>query len=173
MDSIKQQQQLQNEFVQYAYVIFVTPYGKGYGCFAIKAEETTEYNINKPKMYSIASAFHAPMNFETGKVKQFDKTSLRRIATQRLQNLHTIDISLSTPYPTIKELLDAALVEMQTLPSWAERAYFDRHYFLTLKNSNMNWIQMVDKLDAYKRFIMQIYQVKDSFLYFKTQQQKR
>lgn len=133
-----------SNFVNFAYMIFVTPNGKGYGCFAIK-------KLGR-NMFSVAASFCSPFD-----VLKFDKNKARMIAKNRLGSDNTkVDIKIDDAFNDDFQTIHHILFESTDMdfPNWAVRAYLDGAYYLTLRNDNMSYFDMVydkDMSDVYFR----------------------
>jgi hypothetical protein len=139
------------ERIQYMYYIFVTPLGKGYGCFSIK-------NTEAPGVFEVSSSFCHPTDRklfrksiarraadahrDRPRETRIEKLSLMGKKTKVLVNVAP-DEKGNFDTPTIVEEAIQQGVDMR---SWAMAAYKRGLFYKTLKNDCATWAKMVMSL---------------------------
>lgn len=142
------------DYINYTYMIFVTPRGKGYGCFAIKSLEKNSFRV--------AASFCHPAD-----ASRFNKKKARLIANNRLNDKDCyVDISADTDDP--KELLKVIFnLTNLNIPNWAYNAYYVGAYYSGLHTNNMSYMAMVYDLDLFAEYYPKIYNNKYCSCYLK------
>jgi len=113
-----------NKNVNYVYTIFITPAGKGYGCFSIKKTDVQ----NK---YLVGASFCHPSD----KTK-FKKKIAREMAVGRANEAVSFDKDLKLDtINVIEHMLSSKKIKM---PSWANRAYNIGSFTYKLKADQYN-----------------------------------
>lgn len=146
---------MDNNFVNFAYIIFVTSFGKGYGCFAIRKLEKNKFRI--------ASSFCNPRD-----ANKFDKKRARMIASNRLNTAGcyvdiSIDESLKDDFATLHHKLFSSHLN---IPDWAMDAYYMQAYSLTLSESRKSYFQLVEELDLSYSYFEKMYKNNDKQYFY-------
>jgi len=146
---------MDKEFVNFAYMIFITPQGKGYGCFAIKK---LAHNT-----FKVAASFCSPKD-----ANKFDKRKARKIAGNRLNTEGCfIDLSLDDDIKDEFKTMHHKIFDSEmNIPNWAETAYADEAYSLTLLESNKSFYQLVEEFDLAQEFFKRSCERKNNFNYY-------
>ena len=127
-------------YILYTYVLFLTPEGKGYGCFAIK-----KLAFNK---YQVAGSFCSPYDR-----KRFSKPKARLIATNRLLSGNSVEITTDSELELTTHGIIAKIKQdmLLSIPGWAKMAFeLDAH--CSLKHDCICYEALVDEFDLYKEF---------------------
>jgi len=122
----------------YCYVLFVTPSGKGYGCFSI--------NVNGENSYEVAASFCHPADRN-----KFSKKIARAKADAKIQKKRGIT------YEFDRELKvnDCKAIVMHALkndynpidqPSWVRKALEIEAFCMTLSSDSASHIDLIDEL---------------------------
>jgi hypothetical protein len=138
--------------INYTYMIFITPQGKGYGCFAIEQVNDSEYKL--------AASFCHPNDR-----KLFSKALAREIAARNLTKvgdgkqpyqLYSIDKDVGVDNKTViyKAIEDGE--NPFPLPSWAKRAYVRDAYAFSLSLDNQSVDNFIDFLDLAPSFVREL-----------------
>ena len=127
---------MNKDFINFAYMIFVTPYGKGYGCFAIQQPEAGKYKV--------ASSFCS-----TWDANKFNKKKARMIALNRLKTPGSfiefeLDKELKDDFRTLQNII---FKSDMNIPGWAYNAHDYDAYYFTLKENRKAYFAMVDELN--------------------------
>lgn len=146
---------MDKEFVNFAYIIFITPQGKGYGCFAIKK---LAHNT-----FKVAASFCSPKDSN-----HFDKKKARIIATNRLKTEGCfIDVSLDDDIKDDFATMHHKIFNSEmNMPYWAIDAYTDEAYSLTLLESNKSFYQLVEEFDLAQDFFKRNCERHNNFNYY-------
>lgn len=119
----------------FSYMIFVTPFGKAYGCFAIR-------KISKD-LFRIAASFVSPVNS-----KNWKKKISRDIVSGRLEKEdHYIELPMhedwSDEFSKYYSVLFTDYCFKLKIPNWAINCYYNDAYCLSLKEDNLPFKDMV------------------------------
>ena len=119
--------------VVFTYIIYLTPFGKGYGCFAIK--KTEDYN-----KFLVGASFCHPSDRN-----KFRKDISRNIALGRATKEFSFDeeLKLDTLF-VVNYLLYNYKIDY--VPYWAEKSYDIGTYFHKLSNDNYNEEKFLNKI---------------------------
>jgi len=141
------------DHVNFAYVIYLTPFGKGYGCFALK--ELSKNN------FRVSTTFCSPRDR-----KNFDKAKARKVALGRLNSDdYAMEVSLDEdilPKVGIFTLIYAKFFKdleklPGSVPQWAIDANDMSAFSLTLREDNVPFIDLVDDMDLSSTFFEKHY----------------
>ena len=116
--------------VTYVYAIFLTPFGKGYGCYAIKSTD-------KPNTFLVGASYCHPSDR-----KNFRKKLGRDIAIGRATTEYSFDPELKVD--TINIITH--VLRNAEMPYWAERAYNIGSFSFKLSADRYNNTKLLEKL---------------------------
>ena len=138
--------------MQYLYMIFVTPLGKGYGCFAIKRNGDN---------YTVSSSYCHPTDRKLFRKEVARDKACKMMLAPRRKRLEALDsvgakpsvtvvFSKESPQQNIENatIVNAALEQRLMMPSWAKRAYNLHHFTCGLTKDNMTWNKLVAEVGA-------------------------
>ena len=137
---------MNKDFVNYAYMIFATPYGKGYGCFAVQTIS--------PGNFKVAASFCSFWD-----ARRFSKKKARLIALNRLKTDGcfvevSLDKDLKDDFRTLSNLIFKSDLN---IPNWARDAYDIDAYYFTLKENSKAFFVMVSDLNLDGIFFERLY----------------
>jgi len=126
------------------YAIFPTRMGKGYGCFAVKQNESV------PGTFQVGASFCSPLDRA-----KFSKKQARDVALERL-NTKPTDIFKSHYYylnvvlsernkDTLKSIIEAFMVRVDSVPRWVQAAVDLEVWQHTLTNDSLTSKTIIDK----------------------------
>lgn len=137
---------------QYAYYIYLTPMGKGYGCYSIKEEFKTDECVT----FSVTASYCHPddrKNFSKSVARKVADSRRELIRNNRVSNLKKVGqvsiVTLSVPLDRKEDtgfIVDNALLNGLEIRMWAAKAYSSNLYFKTLKLDNLSWYGLVVKM---------------------------
>lgn len=126
----------------YSYVLFLTPIGKGYACFAFKSCGKNE---------SVVVASYCNPNDRA----KFSKARARAVGERRLlrprkvedgvPNVEPVKVNLS-PDAKTADVIKAAVEAGINMPSWARKAWVRGSYYMTLANDSLNSDDLLNKM---------------------------
>ncbi len=137
---------------QYAYYIFVTSMGKGYGCYSIKQVDQDDKYVK----FVVSASYCHPSdrkNFSKKVARDIADSRRDRPKVRRIENLKTVgqlssvvvDIPVANKEDTHMIVDNALLCGLEVRP-WAATAYNKGLYFKTLTYDHLNWQSLVVKL---------------------------
>lgn len=137
---------------QYAYYIFVTSMGKGYGCYSIKQVGQDEKFVK----FVVSASYCHPSdrkNFSKRVARDIADSRRDRPKVRRIENLKgvgqlssvIVDIPVANKEDTHMIVDNALLCGLEIRP-WAAAAYNKKLYFKTLSFDYLNWQNLVLKL---------------------------
>ena len=119
--------------VVYVYAIFLTPNGKGYGCFAIKKTE----ELNK---FLVGASYCHPSDSN-----KFSKSLARDIALGRATKEYIFDLELKLDSIFIAKNAISGTDQIE-MPYWAEKAYDVGSFCFKLSNDKYSASQLLEKM---------------------------
>ena len=136
-------------YINYAYVILITPTGKGYACYAIKKLAKNSF--------SVAASYCSPKD-----AKHFNKNKSRLIAKSRLNDENScITIELEEGEDDCFKTIHSKVISNHTfnMPTWAWTAYFNGAYSLSLRKNNQSFYQFVEQMELAPDFFRWFHQL--------------
>ncbi len=118
---------------KYMYMLFLTPAGKGYGCFAIDKLATDKFKV--------AASFCSPFDR-----KKFNKKQARNMAFGRL-NKSGVEVVLEADDKKniLLQVVEEAMQTALLVPKWAVQAICMNAFSVSLSNDHLSYEDLLAK----------------------------
>ena len=134
--------------VEYMYVLFLTPYGKNYGCLAFDKANISNGEVR------IAGSFCNPNDKHL-----FSKNQSIKLANENLVK-NSLDFTLEYDeyygYDYLNEELATFYFNSADLPKWVEKCICRKAFQFTLKQDNLSLETLVQELDLSQVFFEEL-----------------